>query len=618
MIGPLYGRLLSVVGPIALCSVLAATSTASPGSSDSFRKHVAYLASDELQGRGLGGDGIEKAATYIADAMRGAGLQPGGDNGTYFQMFPTALQRSLTDKGALTFSGQSVAPALKRDFIPFNFSSNDEFKGGVVFCGYGIVAADRNYDDFAGIDLKGAVALALLGEPAMWADANEPSSPFGMVRNKIYNAKDRGAVAILLVNPKISDGGSDELTEFDGETSDSYGIPALHITRNLANELLKRGGMKPLDELQAQLDTGKPTSGALGHMEVRGQAGVEQRTAPAKNVIGVLRGDGPLADECVVIGAHYDHLGVRKPMMRKFKDGKLVREVVEPQIHNGADDNASGVAGLIEIARRAASGPRPKRSLVFIAFSAEESGLHGSKHYVDHPVMPLEKTVLMLNMDMIGRMKEGAKRVQVFGASSGDGLAAMLESEAASVGLAVSPTTDTGGRSDHAPFIRKQVPAMHFFSGHHQDYHQPSDDTDKINAEDGAIVAELVGRVALITANREDRVKFQTVALDRNQDATGAGSGSAPTYRVVMGISPGYGDDGQRGMAVEAVRPEGPADLAGIKAGDRVVRINGKDVANINDYMASMRDNKPGDVIEVVVLRDGKETPLKVTLASAK
>ncbi len=578
-----------------------------------FQAHIEYLASDQLEGRGVGSQGIELAADYIADQFAFAGLEPAGDDGTFFQTFSMTLRRTLTDESRLAFAGDKVERRQETDFITFSFSSDEEFSAGVVFCGYGIVNPDKSFDDFKDIDLTGKVALILDGEPPSWAGDDERPTRHSMHQSKVYNAKDRGAVAVLMVNQRPGEGEADRLTEFVAEGSDAYGIPAFHITRAFAEDRLSAARVGTLDELQQKLDGGGSASAELAHQQASGKAGFKKTSAPTRNVLGTRRGAGPLADEYVVIGAHYDHLGIRKPMMRKFKAGKLLPDENLPQIHNGADDNASGTSGLIEIARMFAAAPPPRRSVLFIAFTAEESGLHGSKYYIDHPVVPLEHTVAMLNMDMIGRIKPGDDQVTVFGVQCGTGFAEILELSGGDAGLTIAPAVDEGGRSDHASFIRKQIPSLHFFSGNHPDYHKPSDDSDRINVAGGVKITKLVYETAKDLATREGRPEFQLVKSEKKEPAV-----ATSTFRVVMGLSPNYTDDGTPGMGVDAVSSEGPAELAGMRAGDRIIRIGGKNIANVYDYMAATRNNKAGDTVEVVVLRDGKEQTLKVTLAPAR
>ena len=582
-----------------------------------FQAHVNYLAGDELGGRGVGSEGIELAADYIAQNFAKIGLEPAGDEGTYFQSFPLTTHRTLTDQCRLAFSDDPAVRQVGRDHIPFNFSSNEEFSGPLTFCGYGIVTEDKQHDDFEHLEMDGKVALMFRGEPLSWGDRRGFPSWHASIRNKVYNAKDRGVIAVLIVNQKLPDGESDKLIEFQAKGAAEYGIPAFHISRAMAERALLLEGHELLDALQQRLDAGEYVSADWPKTTVNGFAGFKKVESTVRNVVGVLRADGSMADQCVIIGAHYDHLGLVKPMMRRFQKGKLVSSPTAPQIHNGADDNASGVAGLLEIASRFAKADQSvKRSMIFVAFTAEESGLHGSKYYVDHPAMEIESTVAMLNLDMIGRMPFWSNRIQIFGAESGDSFSGILSSYARDAGLTVMSTRETGNRSDHASFIRKEIPSMHFYTGGHADYHKPTDDAHKINPAGGAKVVALVYQVAHQLAIAEKRPRYQQVK-QKKKDQPGD-SDELPSYRVVMGIAPGYGDDGKEGMQVDGVSPEGPADMAGMKTGDRIIQIGGKKVANVYDYMAATRNNNPGDTVQVVILRRGKKVTLQVVLAPAR
>ena len=266
---------------------------------------------------------------------------------------------------------------------------------------------------------------------------------------------------------------------------------------------------------------------------------------------------------------------------------------------------------MIEAARLFAAKGRPERSLLFIAFTAEETGLHGSKHYIKHAAVPLEQTVAMLNMDMIGRMDPKDRGIQVFGMGCGSSFTEILDKANRGLGLKIEPIQEPGGNSDHAAFITKDIPSLHFFTGHHPDYHKPTDDTEKINAVGGAEVTKLVYRATGALANGGAKPDYVVVKTSEKKR-----EGVAPSYKVVMGFAPGYADNGERGMAVDHVSPEGPAEQAGMKDGDRIVRIGDNEVANIYDYMAATRNNQPGDTVAVIVLRSGKEFTLQVTLAA--
>ena len=596
-------------GSVAAALIFACCTT---GPTQRFHEHIAFLASDELKGRGVGTPEIERAADYIAAQFAYLGLQPAGEHSTYFQSFPMALQRKLTDQSRLTLANESGPLALQRDFVPLSFSASGVFEGDVVFCGYGIQAAEKSRDDYVHADVNGKVALVFRGEPPSWTAGDGTTTKYATFMEKAYSARDRGAVALVVVNQAPDEGQPDRLIEFEGENPDDYGIPAFHVSRAAADRMFASAGAATLAQLQEKLDAGGYVSTTLKGVRAGGDAGLELTSAPTRNVLAMRPGNGPLAAEVVVVGAHYDHLGVLKPSMRTFRAGKLVKDDAGPQIHNGADDNASGVSGLFEIARELQHRPL-NRSVLFIAFTAEESGLHGSKHYVNQPTVALEQTVSMLNLDMIGRLPPHSRSVQVFGTKTGSTFEEILGPAAQRAGLTVAATPDAGGRSDHASFARAKVPVLHFFSGQHSDYHKPSDDTGKINRVGGVRIIKFVADLSEQLANAQERPSFVEVKTSAPDP-----SGPQPSFRVVMGLAPGYGDDGKPGMLVEAVNAQGPADLGGIMAGDRIIRIGETKVSNVYDYMASTRKNKAGDAVEVAVLRGDKELTLTVTLSAAK
>ena len=596
---------------ISLVALTLALSGCGPTLATRFQSHIDYLASDQLTGRGVGTEGIEQAAAYIAERFAAIGIEPMGDHGSYFQTYDMTLHRELTDEARFTFGASTTPPVLHTDFVPMGFSSNDDFDGEVVFCGYGIEREEKGHDDFVHLDVEGKVALILRGEPVSWSDEDGFPTRHASLRNKIYNAKDRGAVAVLIVNQPPEEGETDKLDPFRGSGSDDFGLPVFQVSRKAAEEQLAAAKMDSLAALQENLDASSRGSGTLRGVRASGRAGFKIRTAPTSNVVGIWRGEGPLAGEYVVVGAHYDHLGIRVPMMRRFKGGKSVLETQEPQIHNGADDNASGTSAVIEIARLFAHAERPKRSIIFITFTAEESGLLGSKYFMEHPPVAADRIVAMLNMDMVGRMKPGTKEIQVFDVDSGEGLGEILAAAARTADLVTQEASEGGARrSDHGSFISHRIPSLHFYTGGHLDYHKPSDDSEKINAEGGAKVVRLVYETAVGVANRDQRLAFI-------ESKAGPTNVTMTSFRVVMGLTPNYANDGGGGMLVDAVSVEGPAEVAGMKARDRIMSIGGKEIANVYDYMASTRNNKPGDEVEVIVQRGDKEVTLRVTLAGA-
>ncbi len=577
-----------------------------------FAQHVSILADDSMTGRGVGTPGIDMAAGYIAGQFASIGLEPGGDDGTYFQTFEMATGTSLTDECMLRVDGVEASIACGEDFTPFRFSSNDAFDGDVVFVGYGIVNPEKSHNDYEGVDVNGKVVLMLRREPPDWADGGR-STRYASFRAKVYEARDAGAAAVLIVN-RVEDGASDRLMRF-GRGGGRFGVPSYHITQELAGKILAAGNLPELESLQNRLDEGENVSTPVAGVHAAGQAGIEVETAEVRNVLGIIRGEGPLAHEFVAIGGHYDHLGNSVPRMPSFGQPRST----EAEIHNGADDNASGTAGVIEVGRVLAGQHPLKRSVLLMTYTGEETGLIGSKHYVENPTVPIEDTVAMLNMDMIGRMNDEAT-IQVFGTEAAEEFDEMMSHLAIAAGMSLRASASAVGPSDHTSFYRKKIPSMHFFTGLHGDYHRPGDDTDKVNMEGGARSAELVAATALeiINADRRPTYKKPVARTGRSSlMSSDTGEVQASTRpRVVMGVMPSYMDTEKReGMEIDGVSAAGPAEKAGLKGGDLILKIGNTDVGSVYDYMGALRNNKPGDVVTVIIKRGDKQMDMKVKLA---
>jgi hypothetical protein len=452
------------------------------------------------------------------------------------------------------------------------------------------------------------VVLLLRGEPPAWAQESEAGhTPHAQFANKVYNVKERGGKAVLIVNQRPEAGQQDGLIMWDrpagGDPDADYGLPAFHITRAFAESLLSAGGAPALSTLQSKLDSGDSASILLSGVNVRGRAGLERAKATTRNVVGIVSGSGPFAGEVLIIGAHYDHLGVVIPR-QTFAE----RQEQGPQIHNGADDNASGTAGVIELARAFSGRDDLQRSIMFVAFSAEEAGLLGSKHFVEESPVPLDRIVGVLNMDMIGRLPKDSNKIQVFGTKSAAEFEPMLQRELARHDFELKATGGGFGASDHTAFYLKGIPGLHFFTGLHKDYHLPSDDPGKINAEGATALLACIRDIALEIAQAESPPTFQKV--------TTGGDTTRTHYRVRIGIMPSFADEGE-GLGVDGVSEGGPAQAAGIQAGDVIIQEGGTQVRNIYDHMAALRKYKPGDEIEVTVLRDGQKLTFKVKLAGS-
>ncbi len=558
--------------------------------------HVALLAHDELGGRGTGSDGIDMAAGYIAGQFAAMGLLPGGPQGTYFQSFTIPSDAKLRDETKLTVDGLEVQPKLREDFIPFGFSARGSFDGDVVFVGYGISDAEK-HDDYAAVDVSGKVVLMLRREPPGMADGGR-TSRHATFDSKMALAIDKGAVAVLIVNNQQNDDDSDVLTPFGGRGKPKA-IPALHISRTLGDELVRRGGLKSLSALQKSIDENHDVASApLDQVHVGGEVAYELTEMIARNVIGVLPGTGPRAGEFIVIGGHYDHLGTRR------------REV-----YNGADDNASGTAGVMEVCRVLSRLSYRDRSVLCMAYSAEEIGLLGSKHYVEQPTVPINAIVAMINMDMIGRWTpdDEANKLAIHGLGTGASFKEIIDRRTAEAGIEYLLDPSAKGPSDHASFYEGGVPSLFFFTGVHADYHQPGDDTEKVNVAGAARIASLVSRVALDLVNAEAAPVFakvdQPARIFRGAAVSGGG--------VVIGVMPDMEDESDEpGWRIAQVIPGGGAAKGGMIAGDRIVKIDDLTINSMSDYRKATAEKKPGDTISVVVRRGKDEVTLSIELSS--
>lgn len=351
-------------------------------------------------------------------------------------------------------------------------------------------------------------------------------------------------------------------------------------------------------------ETAENCSGLFANIGVKGRAGLGKMVTRSKNVVGLVRGQGPNADEFVVLGAHYDHLGTSKPHSWL---GKLYES--ESRIHNGADDNASGTAGLIELGKALSRWPGLNRSVLLIAFTGEELGLHGSRQFVERPTVPLDKMVAMLNMDMIGRMSPGTDSLTIYGTRTAEQFGGLIDRCAGEVGLKVTTHPNGSGRSDAASFYKADIPAMHFFTGLHPDYHRPTDDAEKVNQADATRVVQMIYRMTRQLVDKEQRPTYRYIA--------GRARLSGQAKRAVMGIWPDQSDRGAgKGVLVGRTSPNGPAEKAGMQTGDRILRLDGQEVSDLDSVLNVTGKKKPGDVLEVVIDRQGKQIELQLTLAA--
>lgn len=584
----------------ALCATpLAAQSVAPPPASSSssitaeeLRHHVGFLAADSLEGRGTGTVAIDVAAEYIAREFKRYGLEPAGENGTYFQIFDVVTGVTLGTNNALKLlaKGAGLTYAVGTDFTPYGFSKSGSVRGDVVFAGWGIRAATLGRDDYAGIDARDKIVLVLAGNP----DGDDPHSPLTAVtgtRSKAMFAREAGAKALLVVRLDL-----DALPAFryDNSPTDA-GLPVVGVRHAVAKALLGPAGIT----LPAEGDT---AAAAAVRTQVLDGTQIELVTdlaftrKKARNVMGMAPGrDDVMRDTVIVVGAHFDHLGLGQ-------EGSLHKG--EPMVHNGADDNASGTAGMLELAQRIGEHPM-RHSVLFQAYSAEEMGLLGSNHWVNHPTVPLARISAMLNLDMIGRLPDSTRKLNVQGTGSSPIWNDLVKSVNEHYAFDLAMIPDGQGSSDQASFYMKDIPVLFFFTGLHTDYHRPSDDVEKLNIDGQVRVTQFVSDILTGLDRSDAKLAFTKVAVPENRRMS--------AFRVYVGTIPDYSAT-EEGFKISGTSPGGPAEKAGMKAGDVIVRFGETDVRNIYDYMNALSLYKPGDDVAVNVKRGSETVTLTVHL----
>ena len=585
------------------------------------RKNITYLASDRLEGRRTGEAGATTASGYVAGLFAGLKLKPGvvaGKKAGYLQPFPYVTGVELAKTGneftieMMSMSGLRFKAVNMPSLKPVGFSPNGSVDNApVTYAGFGIVSTEPKFDDYVydkkEIDVKGKVVMVFDGTP----ENDNPRSAYARfdLRTKALIAKEKGAVGMIVITreAKFED---DKLTQLKyDQTMGEAAIPMFVVSRKIAASIF---GVDQSD-LQAIefFSAAKTSQGLEGRAnypdtqpKVSFKVNLEKKAASAYNVIGILPGTDPvLKNEAIVIGAHYDHLG-------HGGQGSLAANSTD--IHHGADDNASGTAAIVELARRFAA-KKNKRTIIFIAFSGEEEGLLGSKYYVNNPAFPIEKTIAMINLDMVGRLAEDKLTIGGVGTASEWNQLVKQQNDVMVDGpngntighhFALTLNEDGFGPSDHSSFYGKKVPVLFFFTGTHLDYHKPSDTADKINYEGEKRVIDYVASIA--KAIDQNAVKpTYTVAK-----SSGSGAGRA-SITISLGTIPGYSDSTD-GMVIDGVRDNSPAAKAGLKAGDKITKLAGKEVRNATDYTFVLGTMKAGEEYEVEFTRGGEKMMLKV------
>jgi aminopeptidase YwaD len=564
--------------------------------SKELQNHVKYLSSDQLEGRLTGSTGDSLAAEYIKTQFKSYGLVPVSGDG--FERFRVNDKISLGKENSFSLNGTSYT--VQTDFSPASFSENASLKADVIFAGYGfrINNDSLKWDDYKDLDVKNKWIMIIRSSP----DLDNPASKFASFsgdRNKAMIAKDLGASGILMVSGPSFDSND----TFDPLSKGAYsvGIPVLWIKRTLADAILLKSG-NTIKDLEKKLNSSNKPYSFITGTTIEAKSDIVQNMAGTRNVVMMLPGsDEKLKNEFLIFGAHFDHLGMGGP-------GSGSRAVDTLGIHHGADDNASGVSMVIELARRFAGTKNShKRSLIFVAFTGEEEGLLGSKHFSDDSMTDLKRADLMVNLDMVGRLQD-SKFLQVGGVGTSTGVKELAVSVADTNKLKLSFTEEGSGSSDFSSFYAKNIPVLYFTTGTHDDYHTPKDTWEKINYPGMVNVADLVFNITSRIANDTARLKFKEAGPQSE-------SNRPPRRRgITLGIMPDVTGSIKNGLKVEAVTAGRPAALGGMKKGDIIISVDGKPVNNIGDYMFRLSQLKSGQKIEVEVMRNEKKEVLVIQL----
>ncbi len=593
---------------VAPAASAAAAATAAPANAaaERIRADVTYLASAGLKGRRAGTPEADVAAEWVAARFKALGLAPAGTDGGWFQKFDFIDGVDLGPWNALvTGDGPTRKSwAIDTDFRPLAFSAPGSATAEVVFAGYGITAPDLSYDDYAGLDVKDRIVLVLRYSPD-GDDEKSPFSPFAALRFKASLAREKGAKALLVATGPLTKDVADDLVAMrtDAAFADA-GLVAISIRRPVA-EALFAVSEKKLEAAQRAIDEAKkPASFLLAGTKVSLVADVSPRRAATRNVVAMLRNpNGLKKDEIVVVGAHYDHLGMG--------GGNSLDRSGQPRIHPGADDNASGTAALLELARVfSARRAALSRSILFISFAAEEEGTLGSLQFTKNPTVPAGALTAMVNLDMIGRLRE--EKLDLQGLGTSPAWKPLVEKSNEDAKLKLSLQQGGFGPSDHGPFYAAKMPVLFAFTGAHPDYHKPEDTADKIDAGGIARVVSFIAPVIEGVANAPERIAFTPV---KDEAPPRAGRG----FRVWVGGIPDFSEE-KAGVKFSGVTAGSPAEKAGMQAGDLLVKIADKEIRNLYDYTYALQGLKPGQRVICIVKRteNGQvvEKPIEVTLGS--
>jgi len=583
-----------------------------------YDEYLVMLASPYMEGRVPGSDGMERAKDYVEYHFRQYGLEPAFpsevdgetiDFSSYRDPFPLGgVWEVKSEKLAALVAGEAMSFRPETDFVFTGLGGDGKPTAEAVFVGYSIDNGPDGWSSYGEEDdLTGKIAIMFRFEPmdeegkSLWSD-DDGWSGRAAFNNKIRAARERGAEGVLVINtPGAADERVKELTRFSGGRGS---MPVMMMTPEAGEKLLSAADPegRSLMELRQLADQGGGIVELEGMVSMNGEG--ERESLRAENVGGLLRGRGDLADEYIVVGGHLDHLGM----------GYFGSRSGPGTLHPGADDNASGSAGVMLLAKKMAATyaatpeDEPMRSILFMCFSGEESGLNGSRHYVNDPIVPLEQHVIMVNWDMIGRIQDG--RVIVSGMHTGEGLGEFIQPYIDSSPLDVQTPPTMSGASDHTSFFQKQIPVLFsIIADFHGDYHTPDDVSWKINRVGAVHTVNMYHDIVLGLARNAERFEFS-----EGEGQQAAAPSPSINIKVRVGVMPASYDNDEPGIPIASVSPDSPAERGGMQDGDRLVRWDGQKIGSVQDWMQMLSKHEPGDEVKIGVKRDGEEVTLTLKL----
>ncbi len=558
---------------------------------DRIRRDIGWLADPVREGRGIGTKGLEQSGAYLEERLRALGLEPAGDQGSFRQKFPVVTGLEVDPATSLSLGSTALD---RSQFAPLGFSAEGKAAGPVVLAGYGIVAPENKLDDYARLDVKGKVVLVRRFAPE--GEQGDPALArrLGDLRRKAWVAREHGAVAMLVVDWPLPPASAPPDWKPAVEAPLLKPAPAGPGDAGIPVLMVKRAAV---ESLMPQLLARKPVTATVN-------VALKQEESAAFNVVGRIPAGKQPSAGAVVIGAHYDHLGL---------GGRYSLSPESHEPHLGADDNASGTATVLEVARALADRRANLTHDVIVAFfTGEESGLLGSAHYTRVGADGLKKAVAMINLDMVGRLREN--RLDVLGSDSATEWEALVRAACTDLSLQCNPTGGGQGPSDQASFYTAGLPVLHFFTGGHRDYHKPSDRASLINSAGAAKIAQLTERV-VTAVDAGVHLTYQ-----KGRGGGPASMGDARSFNASLGTVPDYGGapGGRPGVLLGGVRPGGAAEKAGMRRGDILVRLGNHEIRAVEDLVYALQAFKPGDTVTSVVIRDGKELKLEATFQEGR